>query len=298
MGPDGKRASRGVGMAYSVIVWLVDPGKHPQQDEEEEWAQAGRDQAPGAHTGSTVGYSLPRMRYGVYESQEEAEGALSEISDSLQQNRPLRITSQASRTRRRPPHAASPPRERRRARAPPLGDLGQPAAEQAPPDHLPGQPAVAPPRKPRPLRRLRRGPAAEGPVTLRYEEGGRGRLWPRPPSVVRARSAILRANRGEGGSVSSETLRRSLDESVRNTPTVYHIPVCPFSQRLEILLSLKGLGDSVAFHVVDITRPRAGWLLEKTRGTTALPVLETAGGGSIKAGRGGVGWRRAGRHAH
>ena len=83
-------------MAYSVIVWLVDPGKHPQQDREEEWAAAGRE-APGAHTGSTVGYSLPRMRYGVYENQQDAEGALAEISDSLQQNKPLRITSQASR---------------------------------------------------------------------------------------------------------------------------------------------------------------------------------------------------------
>lgn len=84
-------------MAYSVIVWLVDPGKHPQQDMEEERASTGRDQAPGAHTGSTIGYSLPRMRYGVYETQQDAEGALMEISDSLQQNRPLRITSQASR---------------------------------------------------------------------------------------------------------------------------------------------------------------------------------------------------------
>ncbi len=38
-------------MAYSVIVWLVDPGKHPQQDQEEEWAQAGRDETPGrAHS--------------------------------------------------------------------------------------------------------------------------------------------------------------------------------------------------------------------------------------------------------
>jgi hypothetical protein len=33
----------------------------------------------------------------VYESQEEAEGALQEISDHLQQNRPLRISSRASR---------------------------------------------------------------------------------------------------------------------------------------------------------------------------------------------------------
>lgn len=82
--------------------------------------------------------------------------------------------------------------------------------------------------------------------------------------------------------MSSETLRRPVDEGVRDTPTVYHIPVCPFSQRLEILLDLKGLGDRVAFHVVDITRPRPGWMLEKTRGTTALPVLETPGGGIIK----------------
>ena len=65
-------------------------------------------------------------------------------------------------------------------------------------------------------------------------------------------------------------------------PTVYHIPVCPFSQRVEILLSLKDLSDVVDFRVVDITKPREGWLLEKTEGTTALPVLETEGGEIIK----------------
>lgn len=84
-------------MAYSVIVWLVDPGKHPQQDREEEWAAEGREDAPGAATGANLGYTLPRMRYGVYESQDEAEQALDGISESLQQNRPIRITSQASR---------------------------------------------------------------------------------------------------------------------------------------------------------------------------------------------------------
>ena len=63
---------------------------------------------------------------------------------------------------------------------------------------------------------------------------------------------------------------------------VYHIPVCPFCQRLEILLSLKGLSDKVAFHVIDITQPRPDWLLAKTRGTTALPILETADGRVIK----------------
>src|SRR5512145_3146484 len=66
------------------------------------------------------------------------------------------------------------------------------------------------------------------------------------------------------------------------TSTVYHIPVCPFSQRLEILLALKGRRDAVHFQVVDVTRPRPNWLLEKTRGTTALPVLETAEGRIIK----------------
>lgn len=63
---------------------------------------------------------------------------------------------------------------------------------------------------------------------------------------------------------------------------VHHIPVCPFSQRLEILLALKGLRHEVEFRVVDITRPRDPELLRKTRGTTALPVLETAEGHILK----------------
>lgn len=63
---------------------------------------------------------------------------------------------------------------------------------------------------------------------------------------------------------------------------VNHIPVCPFSQRLEILLSLRDMQDAVEFRVVDITKPRDPELLRKTRGTTALPVLETADGQIIK----------------
>ncbi|MBM9594122.1 glutathione S-transferase family protein [Roseitranquillus sediminis] len=63
---------------------------------------------------------------------------------------------------------------------------------------------------------------------------------------------------------------------------VHHIPVCPFSQRLEILLALRGRDDAVEFRVVDITRPRDPELLAKTRGTTALPVLETPDGQILK----------------
>ncbi len=59
---------------------------------------------------------------------------------------------------------------------------------------------------------------------------------------------------------------------------VFHIPVCPFSQRLEVLLTLKGRRDAVDFRVVDITKPRAPWLLAKTGGSTSLPILETETG--------------------
>jgi glutathione S-transferase len=61
-------------------------------------------------------------------------------------------------------------------------------------------------------------------------------------------------------------------------PIVHHIPVCPFSQRLEILLTLKGRRDDVAFSVVDITVPRPAPLLELSRGSTALPIMETSEG--------------------
>jgi len=65
-------------------------------------------------------------------------------------------------------------------------------------------------------------------------------------------------------------------------PIVHHIPVCPFSQRLEILLALKGVTAALEFRVVDITKPRDPGLLAKTRGTTALPVLELPDGRVLK----------------
>ncbi|SNT16477.1 glutathione S-transferase family protein [Tropicimonas sediminicola] len=64
--------------------------------------------------------------------------------------------------------------------------------------------------------------------------------------------------------------------------TIYHIPVCPFSQRVKILLSLKGAAQRVRFEVIDITVPRPDWLLELTGGTTALPVLVEDAGRVLK----------------
>lgn len=65
---------------------------------------------------------------------------------------------------------------------------------------------------------------------------------------------------------------------MNNKPIVHHIPVCPFCQRLEVLLELKNERASVDFRVVDITVPRPQWLLDKTPGSTALPILETEDG--------------------
>jgi glutathione S-transferase len=94
-------------------------------------------------------------------------------------------------------------------------------------------------------------------------------------------SPVAGSNEG-GDPLTREAVSHAAIGQDRQVPIVYHIPVCPFSQRLEILLELKGLGGHVDFHVVDITRPRPGWLLEKTHGTTALPVLDTGEGEVIK----------------
>jgi glutathione S-transferase len=65
-------------------------------------------------------------------------------------------------------------------------------------------------------------------------------------------------------------------------PVIHHIPVCPFSQRVEILLELKGLRDRVGFRVVDITKPREPWLLELSGGSTALPIMQDESGRVLK----------------
>ncbi len=85
-------------MAYSVMVWLVNPGQYPQQDDEEVRVTDASETVPGAHTGANIGHAIPRMVYGVYESQNEAESALKEISNNLQQNAPLQIDARSHRT--------------------------------------------------------------------------------------------------------------------------------------------------------------------------------------------------------
>jgi hypothetical protein len=85
-------------VAYSVMVWLVDPGEHPQEEDEEARASAARETAPGARTGVNVGHAIPRMVYGVYDNQHDADRALEEISGKLQQNAPLRLDMHGNRS--------------------------------------------------------------------------------------------------------------------------------------------------------------------------------------------------------
>ena len=80
-------------MAYSVMVWLVDPGEQAHQEEAMQRTTTGRANAPGAESGVNEPPAFTRMLYGVYESLEEAKEALSEISNALRGNEPLQITS-------------------------------------------------------------------------------------------------------------------------------------------------------------------------------------------------------------
>jgi len=62
--------------------------------------------------------------------------------------------------------------------------------------------------------------------------------------------------------------------------TIYHVPGCPFSERVEIMLELKGLAMTDV--PIDISRPRPDWLLAKSGGTTALPLLDLENGETLK----------------
>jgi hypothetical protein len=80
-------------VAYTVMVWLVDPGEQAHQAQAVRRTTTGRAQAPGAASGVNEPPAFTRMVYGVYESLDEAKNALYEISNKLGENEPLEITS-------------------------------------------------------------------------------------------------------------------------------------------------------------------------------------------------------------
>jgi hypothetical protein len=87
-------------VAYSVMIWLVDPGEQAHQAKAVQRTTTGRFQAPGAASGVNEPPAFTRMVYGVYESLDEAKKALSEISNKLRENEPLEITSGAEHANR------------------------------------------------------------------------------------------------------------------------------------------------------------------------------------------------------
>jgi hypothetical protein len=87
-------------VAYSVMIWLVDPGEQAHQAKAVQRTTTGRSQAPGAASGVNEPPAFTRMVYGVYASQDEAKKVLSEISDKLRENEPLEITSGAEHANR------------------------------------------------------------------------------------------------------------------------------------------------------------------------------------------------------
>ncbi|WP_373987328.1 glutathione S-transferase family protein [Duganella sp. BuS-21] len=59
---------------------------------------------------------------------------------------------------------------------------------------------------------------------------------------------------------------------------MYHFPGCPFSERIEILMALKGQSARLSMVDIDLSSPRPEWLLKKTRGGTALPAIDVPQG--------------------
>ena len=64
-------------MAYSVMVWLGDPGEQAHQREALRRTTTGRSQAPGAASGVNEPPAFTRMVYGVYENLDDANKTLS-----------------------------------------------------------------------------------------------------------------------------------------------------------------------------------------------------------------------------
>lgn len=87
-------------MAYSVMIWLVNPGEQAYEAEEVAISTERREHAPGAATGVNMSPAFTRMIYGVYESQEQARQVLEDISNTLQQNAPVWVTSSPEHTNR------------------------------------------------------------------------------------------------------------------------------------------------------------------------------------------------------
>lgn len=68
------------------------------------------------------------------------------------------------------------------------------------------------------------------------------------------------------------------EDYMQDDITMYNFPGCPFSERIEIMMALKGRAAQLRSIEIDLSAPRPAWLLEKTLGSTALPAIDTPAG--------------------
>ena len=62
-------------MAYSVMIWLTDPGPQAREEEALARSEAARETAPGAAAGVNEPPAFTRLVYGVYDDEAGAEEA-------------------------------------------------------------------------------------------------------------------------------------------------------------------------------------------------------------------------------
>lgn len=80
-------------MAYTIMLWLVNPGGQIYQDEALELTQGSqRAVLPGAMSGVTEPPAATRLVYSVYDTQNEAATALQVLGEQLAQGRPILVT--------------------------------------------------------------------------------------------------------------------------------------------------------------------------------------------------------------
>lgn len=78
-------------MAYTVMLWLVNPGPQTDEAEAKEMLDRRRTHLPGAKTGVTEPPASTRLVYGMYEDQGQAEEALMNLGIQLGSNQPVRV---------------------------------------------------------------------------------------------------------------------------------------------------------------------------------------------------------------
>jgi hypothetical protein len=78
-------------MAYSIMLWLVNPGSQAHEQEALSMLEKHRSLFPGARGGVNEPPAATRLVYGVYARHKDAKRALEKIAKHLEQHEPLQV---------------------------------------------------------------------------------------------------------------------------------------------------------------------------------------------------------------